>query len=81
MKISKKFKKMSVMYKFFARHWEHVLDFSDEVLKAMYVYENTGVDNVQENNGYKYLNLNVTMWKDEITINTLYDNYEFKECH
>ena len=53
----------------FAGEWENVLDFSDEALLELYNYESYG-GSVKQNNGFmhgkKWLNLNVTMWKEDI---------------
>jgi hypothetical protein len=60
---------MAEIYKMFASEWENVLDFSDE-----------------QTNGYmhgkKWLNLNVTMWKEDIEkgllfVHELYEDPKF----
>jgi hypothetical protein len=60
---------MAELYKHFAKEWEHCLDFSDEALLEMYQSETHGI-RASENNGYyhgkKWLNLTVTMWKEDI---------------
>lgn len=69
MKISNKYRRMAEIYKLFARHWINILSFSEQDLLIMYKHESTGTQ-INENNGYyvgkKYLNLTVTMWKQDI---------------
>ncbi len=53
----------------FANDWEHVLDFSDDALVELYNHESHGLPISQKNgfmHGKKWLNLNVTMWKEDI---------------
>ena len=60
---------MSELYRFFAKDWAHVLDFSDEALLELYNYESYGGTVSQKNgfmHGKKWLNLNVTMWKEDM---------------
>lgn len=70
-----KFKRMSEVYRIFSRHWEHVLDFSDEALIELYNGESFGTP-VSGNNGYgvgkMYLNVHVKMWKEDIALGLLF---------
>lgn len=60
---------MAELYKHFAKDWEHCLDFSEESLLEMYHSETHGLP-VRDDNGFyhgkKWLNLTVTMWKEDI---------------
>lgn len=69
--VSKKFLRMSELYKMFAHSEEETyLDFSDEALLELYNYESYGGQTCHRLNGFmhgkKWLNLNVTMWKEDI---------------
>lgn len=72
--VSKKFKRMAELYKYFARHWTG-LDFSDEALLEMFNSESYGT-RVNPKNGYLigkgYLNMTVTSWKEDIALGTLF---------
>ena len=61
---------MSEVYKMFANDWKDCLDFSDESLVELYNYESYG-GTISPKNGFavgkKWLNLNVSMWKKDIT--------------
>lgn len=61
---------MAEVYRIFSRHWEHVLDFSDEALLNMYNNESYGTLNDLTNNGYaegkKWLDVHVTYWREDI---------------
>ena len=60
---------MSVLYRHFARDWEHLLDFSDEALVEMYNSESYGTPVSQTNgfmHGKKWMDVNITMWKEDI---------------
>jgi hypothetical protein len=60
---------MSELYRHFARSWAQSLDFSDEALLSLYNHESYGTE-LSENNGFavgkKYLNLQVTMWREDL---------------
>lgn len=60
---------MSEVYRIFSRHWEHVLDFSDDSLIELYNSESYG-GYVSKKNGFgvgkTYLNVHVKMWKEDI---------------
>jgi hypothetical protein len=66
---------MSEVYKMFANDWIDCLDFSDEALLELYNYESYG-GNISPNNGFavgkKWLNLNVSMWKEDIAKGLLF---------
>lgn len=66
---------MAEVYRIFSRHWEHVLDFSDNALIEMYNSESFGTP-VSANNGYSvgktYLNVHVKMWKEDMALGTLF---------
>jgi hypothetical protein len=67
--VSKKFKRMAELYKFFAKDWSNVLDFSDDALLQLYNHESYGSEISPENgfaHGKKWLNLNVAMWMEDI---------------
>lgn len=73
--MSNKFKRMSELYKVFAKDWEHLCDFSDEMLIELYNSESYGTT-VSPKNGFalgkKWLSVNVKMWKEDIKIGTLF---------
>lgn len=73
--VSNKFKRMAELYKYFARHWAHVLDFSDDALLEMFNSESYGTY-VNPKNGYlvgkQWLNVTVACWKEDIQMGTLY---------
>lgn len=60
---------MSELYRIFAKDWENCLDFSDEMLIELFNGETHGTP-IASNNGFahgkKWLNLCVTMWKEDI---------------
>jgi hypothetical protein len=60
---------MSELYKVFAAGWSDSLDFSDEALLSLYNHESYGVALTPQNGfavGKQYLNLQVTMWREDI---------------
>lgn len=72
---------MSEVYKIFSRDWQHVLDYSDEMLVELYNSESYGGHTSQKNGyaiGKQYLSLHVTMWKEDIAKGLLqkYELYE-----
>jgi hypothetical protein len=78
---------MAELYRYFARHWEHVLDFSDDALLEMFNSESYGTK-VNPKNGYlvgkQWLNVTVASWKEDIEMGTLfvkelYDDGNFPE--
>lgn len=60
---------MSELYRTFAEEWSHKLDFSDEALLSLYNHESYGTP-LSANNGFavgkQYLNLQVTMWREDL---------------
>lgn len=60
---------MCEVYKIFSRDWEHLLDYSEQMMYELYMSESYG-HKVSQNNGYfvgkRYLNVQVTMWKQDI---------------
>ena len=69
MKISKKFLKMSEIYKIFSYSWES-LDFSDKALEEMYDWESKGIKIKNKNNGFlvgkQYMDVHIEMWRRDI---------------
>ena len=62
---------MSELYRVFANDWKDCLDFSDVALLELYNYESYGGVRPASNNGFyhgkKWLNVNVAMWKEDIS--------------
>lgn len=59
----------------FASEWETCLDFSDESMLELYNHESYGTTIKQTNgfmHGKKWLNLNVTMWKEDMAKGLLF---------
>jgi len=60
---------MSELYKHFSRDWNN-LDYSEESLIELYEQESFGKGTCKPNNGYdvgkKWLNVNVSMWKEDL---------------
>lgn len=59
----------------FANDWKHCLDFSDDMLLELYNHESYGQPVSQTNgfmHGKKWLNLNVTMWKEDMAKGLLF---------
>lgn len=67
---------MSELYKIFAHDWEDCLEFSDEALVELYNFESYGGSHPKQNNGFmhgkKMLNLNVSMWKEDLALGNLF---------
>lgn len=66
---------MSNLYKVFANDYLDELDFSEDALYEMYVYESTGGKCCNTNgyyHGKRLLNLTVSMWKEDIKIGLLF---------
>ena len=72
---TRKFKRMAEVYKVFCSDWIDCLDFSDQALKELFIAESLG-GQVASNNGYaegkKFLNVNVSMWKEDIEKGNLF---------
>ena len=79
---SPKFLRMAELYKTFANDWQDCLDFSDEMLVELYNYESYGGSRCHPKNGFahgkKWLNLSVSMWKEDIEAGNLF-KYELYE--
>lgn len=60
---------MAELYKYFARNMSSELDFSEEAEVSLFNHESYGTP-LSVNNGFavgkRYLNLNVTMWREDI---------------
>lgn len=60
---------MCDIYRIFANDWKDCLNFSDEMLIELFNHESYGT-HVSNKNGFlwgkKWLNVNVTMWKEDI---------------
>lgn len=60
---------MAELYKYFARNMSSKLDFSEEAEVSLFNHESYGTP-LSPNNGYavgkRYLNLNVTMWREDL---------------
>jgi hypothetical protein len=60
---------MSEVYRIFASDWEHLHDFSDEMLIELFNAESFGSE-VSPKNGFalgkKWLNVNLAMWLEDI---------------
>lgn len=76
---------MCEVCKIFAQDWKHCLDFSDESLVEMFNHESHGLP-ISPTNGFfqgkKWLNVQVTMWKEDIEkglfrVSELYDDPKF----
>ena len=70
-KVSKKFRKMSEVYKIFSRQWEHIMDYGEESLIEMFNHETYGTEiKDRKRNGYyvgkQWLNVHIEMWKEDI---------------
>lgn len=67
--VSNKFKRMSELYRYFAVSMSSKLDFSDVALLSLYNHESYGTS-LSPNNGFavgkQYLNLQVTMWREDL---------------
>jgi hypothetical protein len=66
---------MADLYKVFSKDWEHLHDYSDEMLIELYNSESYGTK-VSPRNGYalgkKWLNVTVGMWKEDIELGCLF---------
>lgn len=65
---SNKFRRMSELYRIFARGYSD-LDFSDDALLSLYNHESYGLALSPRNGfavGKQYLNVQVAMWRDDI---------------
>lgn len=66
---------MCEMYKHFVKDWEHLFDFSEEMMLEMFHAESHGTP-ISENNGYyhgkKWMNVTVAMWKEDMESGILF---------
>ena len=66
---------MSEVYRHFGKDWKNCADFSDTALIELYNHESYGTP-VSTNNGFligkKWLNVTVTMWKEDLEKNLLF---------
>lgn len=67
--LSPKFRRMAKLYRHFAEGVTTQLDFSDHAEISLYNHESYGTD-LSPNNGFavgkQYLNLQVTMWREDL---------------
>ncbi len=52
MKIKSKYRKTADLYRYFGREWEHCMDFSEDALVDIFLFETTGKGTVKPDNGY-----------------------------
>ena len=61
---------MVPLYRYFGRHWEHCLDWSDNALWELYENESFGTGRVSSNNGFahgrKWMDVTVAQWREEL---------------
>lgn len=61
---------MCNIYKIFSKDWEHILDYSEESMMQLFIYESYGGVKCDPLNGFsvgkKWLNVIVTMWFEDI---------------
>jgi hypothetical protein len=73
--VSARYRRMADVYRVFARHWAHVLDFSESALAAMHAHESRG-EPIEGSNGFevgkKYLNLTVSLWRQDLATGLLF---------
>lgn len=64
-----KFKRMCEVYTIFSKDWQHILDHTDQAKIELFNHESYGTP-ISNNNGYsvgkKWLNVHVSMWKEDI---------------
>lgn len=69
MKIPRKYRNKCKVYKHFARKYDG-LDYSDEVMLAMFQYESWGKGDIKSNNGFaigkKWMDVTISMWKEDL---------------
>lgn len=69
-KLSRNFLKMAEVYRYFAREYQATMDFSQEMLTQLYVYESTGEGLLSENNGFVFgkrnIDIAVSSWIEDI---------------
>lgn len=76
---------MCELYRIFSKDWEHLIDLSDEAQIEFFNHESLGLP-CSPNNGFalgkKWLNVQVTMWKEDIALglffkSELYDDPKY----
>jgi hypothetical protein len=67
-KITNRYRKQAEKYKYHARSWKHILDFSEDALQKCFMWETHGKE-YNPNNGYMvgkgWLDVNTTMIKED----------------
>ena len=73
---------MCELYRLFSKDWEHLVDYSEEVLVEMYDSETYGTK-VSSNNGYhlgkRWLSVQVQMWRDDIDQGILFKDELYED--
>jgi hypothetical protein len=68
-RVSDKFRRMAELYRIFSKDWEQFYNYDETALEEMYRFETYG-EPISPSNGYyigkKWLNVTVTMWKEDI---------------
>ena len=68
-KLGKNFKKMIALYEYFGKECGG-LDWSDNALYDLYIFESTGKGRIKPNNGYAYgkhtIDITISMWKEDL---------------
>lgn len=81
--LTKKFLRMSEIYRYFSKDWKNILDFSNESLLELYNHESHGGLIKNKNNGFvygkKWLNVHVSMWKDDIEQKILFKHELYED--
>jgi hypothetical protein len=67
--LSQRYRRMCDVYLIFVEDWKHLVDLSDEAKVELFNHESLGFP-ISPNNGYalgkKWLNVQVTMWFEDI---------------
>jgi hypothetical protein len=73
--LSARYRRMAELYRLFAEDWSHRLDLSDEALVSLFNHESRGLP-LSPNNGFavgkQYLNLQVTMWREDLAAGLIF---------
>lgn len=68
MKISRRYQRLAGIYRYFARGF--TCSFTESDLYEMYAYESRGEGTPSETNGFRigksWMDVNITMWKEDI---------------
>jgi len=88
-KITDRWRKQSEVYKIFVKDKENKLDFSEKAAQAMFDFESSGTGQIEidcfstSNNGYavgkKWLNVFVSMWKEDIENGLLFKSELYED--